>query len=86
MADSNISVGGVTRQELIEVLGEALRPIHERLDRLESRMDRLESRMDRLEQEVAGLRQDVGAVSDGLQDLRRDLESHGMLPPAAEAG
>ena len=28
----------------------------------------------------------VDAVSDGLQDLRRDLEDHAVLPPAEAAG
>ncbi len=41
---------------------------------------------DRLGTKVNRLDAKVDAVSDGLQDLRRDLESHGMLPPSEAVG
>ena len=38
-----------------------------------------------LETGQAELKETVDAVSDGLQELRRDLEAHGMLPPQENA-
>ena len=60
-------------------------------------LGRLEAGQKRVSEELAGLRDDHGkrldeikhlvdAVDNGLQDLRRDLEQHGMLPPVEQAG
>jgi archaellum component FlaC len=41
----------------------------------------LETRLDGLDRKVDDLKETVDSVSDGLQDLRRDLEHHGMPTP-----
>jgi chromosome segregation ATPase len=45
----------------------------------------LETGVANLETGQAELKETVDAVSDGLQELRRDLEAHGMLPPQENA-
>lgn len=51
-----------------------------------ARLDRIDTRLDNLEKGQAELKQDIAAVENGLQDLRRDREAHGMLPPAEKVG
>ena len=41
----------------------------------------IETRLDGLDRKVDDLKETVDSVSDGLQDLRRDLEHHGMPTP-----
>ena len=51
-----------------------------------ARLDRIDTRLDNLEKGQAELKQDIAAVKNGLQDLRRDREAYGMLPPAEKVG
>ena len=44
----------------------------------------LRDRLERIEEKQGEQGETLDAVSDGLQDLRRDLEVHAMLPPSEE--
>jgi hypothetical protein len=57
----------------------------ELLQGLAADMAEVKASVANLETGQAELKETVDAVSDGLQELRRDLEAHGMLPPQENA-
>ena len=50
-----------------------------------ARLERLETGLSEIRQDVTRLQGTVDTVSNGLQDLRRDLEEHYGLPPQDQA-
>ena len=60
------------------------------LRELKDQGQRLERRFEGLEQQAAegfsDLRERIDTVDNRVSDLRRDLEEHGMVPPAEATG
>ena len=73
------------RDELLQGLAADMAEVKASVANLETGVANLETGVANLETGQAELKETVDAVSDGLQELRRDLEAHGMLPPQENA-
>lgn len=81
------------RDDLLLELKKNVEWLADRMEKVEPAVFDIRDQMNVVKQELLNLKEHVGrldakvdAVSDGLQDLRRDLESHGMLPPVEVGG